>query len=227
MNLTKNTEIKTIKGWGKFADEHSGENTDWGAYCKPGDIVGEDVYDYFLDIMPPRHLSQALLQVGEPHSHMMNPKTGKYQATYATFETIGKDDGAMFYRYCGNCFAGCKQDMDIYRKYASVNEFLKATFRMEYGMSKPRPHIICKDGFEFSVQAGQFFYSTPRADGADIEYTECEVGMPSAEEDLRIPYMEADDDGPTAAIYPYTPVEVIEKVIEKHGGYFTAGIPVV
>ena len=106
MNLTTNTEIKTIKGWEKFADEHSGESTDWGAYCKPGDIVGEDVYDYFLDILPPRTLTQSLLQVGEPHSHMMNLKTGKYQATYATFETIGKSDGAMFYRYCGNCFAG-------------------------------------------------------------------------------------------------------------------------
>ena len=97
---------------------------------------------------------------------MMNRKTGKYQATYATFETVGKDDGAMFYQYCGNCFVGETQDMDIYRPYASVNEYLKATFRMEYGMAKSRPHIICKDGFEFSVQAGRFLYSTPRADGA-------------------------------------------------------------
>lgn len=96
MNLTTNTEIKTIKGWEKYADEHSRENTDWGAYCKPGDIVGEDVYDYFLNILPPRTLTQSLLQVGEPHSHMMNQKTGKYQATYATFETVGKNDGAMF-----------------------------------------------------------------------------------------------------------------------------------
>lgn len=227
MNLTKNTEIKTIKGWEKYADEHSGENTDWGAYCKPGDIVGEDVYNYFLDILPPRHLSQTLLQVGEPHSHMMNPKTGKYQATYATFETVGKDDGAMFYRYCGNCFAGSTQDMDFYRPYASVNEYLKATFHMENGFSMPRPRILCKDGFEFSVQAGKHLYSTPKQDGADIEYTECEVGMPSTREDLLIPYMESVSDEPTEAIYSYTPVEVIEKVIAKHGGYFTAGIPVV
>lgn len=194
MNLTTNTGIKTIKGWEKYADEHSGENTDWGAYCKSGDIVGEDVYDYFLNILPPRTLTQSLLQVGEPHSHMMNRKTGKYQATYATFETVGKDDGAMFYQYCGNCFVGETQDMDIYRPYASVNEYLKATFRMEYGMAKSRPHIICKDGFEFSVQAGRFLYSTPRADGADIEYTACEVGMPSTIEDLLIPYIESDDD---------------------------------
>ena len=39
MNLTTNTEIKTIKGWEKYADEHSRENTDWGAlqagrYCR-------------------------------------------------------------------------------------------------------------------------------------------------------------------------------------------------
>lgn len=119
MNLTTNTEIKTIKGWEKFADEHSGESTDWGAYCKPGDIVGEDVYDYFLDILP------------------------------------------------------------------------------------------------------------PRTDGPDIEYTACECGMPSTREELLIPYMESAGDEPTGAIYPYTPVEVIEQVIAKHGGYFTAGLPVV
>lgn len=227
MNLTTNTEIKTIKGWEKYADEHSGENTDWGAYCKPGDIVGEDVYDYFLDILPPRTLTQSLLQVGEPHSHMMNLKTGKYQATYATFETIGKSDGAMFYRYCGNCFAGETQDMDIYRPYASVNEYLKATYRMSNGFQEPRPHILCKDGFEFSVQAGKFLYSTPRTDGPDIEYTACECGMPSTREELLIPYMESTSDEPTEAIYPYTPVEVIEQVIAKHGGYFIAGLPVV
>lgn len=51
--------------------------------------------------------------------------------------------------------------------------------------------------------------------------------MPNIREDLLIPYMESVSDEPTEAIYPYTPVEVIEKVIAKHGGYFTAGIPVV
>lgn len=110
MNLMKNMEIKSIKGWQQFADEHKGENMDWDSYCKPGDLVSEDVYDYFLNILLPRTMSGGMLQVGEPHSHMMNPKTGEYQATYATFETIGKDDGAMFYRYCGNCFAGCNQE---------------------------------------------------------------------------------------------------------------------
>lgn len=117
--------------------------------------------------------------------------------------------------------------MDIYRQYASVNEYMKATYRMSNGFQEPRPHILCKDGFEFSVQAGKFLYSTPRTDGPDIEYTACECGTPSAREELLIPYMESAGDEPTEAIYPYTPVEVIEQVIAKHGGYFIAGLPVV
>lgn len=114
-------EIKSIKGWNQFAEEHSGENTSWDAYCKPGDLVDEEVYDYFLNILPPRTLTRTMLQVGEPHSTAMNPATGKYQSTYATFTTYEKtEDYGMVYRYCGNCFAGEVQDMDFYRNYASV-----------------------------------------------------------------------------------------------------------
>ncbi len=32
----------------------------------------------------------------------MNPKTGKYEQTYLTFEQVEKG----VYRYCGHCFAG-------------------------------------------------------------------------------------------------------------------------
>ena len=41
----QNTEIKSIKGWQKFADEHLGENTDWGTYCKAGDLVDDEVVE--------------------------------------------------------------------------------------------------------------------------------------------------------------------------------------
>lgn len=40
----------------------------------------------------------------------------------------------------------------------------------------------------------------------------------------RMPYIE-DPTEPTKAVYPYVPVEVIEQVIEKHGGWFDARIP--
>lgn len=56
------------------------------------------------------------------------------------------------------------------------------------------------------------------------EYATCEVGYPSQKEELLMPYIE-DPTEPTKAVYPYVPVEVIEQVIEKHGGWFDARIP--
>lgn len=77
-------ELKTIEGWHK-----SGCNS-WDEYCKPGDMVDQGVADYFLDILPPRIMTRDYFQVGEPHSHAINPKTMKYCGTYATFAVRGK-----------------------------------------------------------------------------------------------------------------------------------------
>ena len=41
MNEEKRNGIKTLKEW-----EKSGKN--WDNFCKPGDLVDEDVYWYFL-----------------------------------------------------------------------------------------------------------------------------------------------------------------------------------
>lgn len=95
--------IKTIEGWEEWADTRGPmENSDWQHYCKPGDLVDEGVYDYFLDILPPRSMGYGYLQVGEPHSYRFNPETGKHQATYSTFVKVEKG----IWRYCGTCFAG-------------------------------------------------------------------------------------------------------------------------
>ena len=51
-----------------------------------------------------------------------------------------------------------------------------------------------------------------------------EDGKVSEEEELLMPYIE-DPTEPTKAVYPYVPVEVVEQVIEKHGGWFDARIP--
>lgn len=75
-----------------------------------------------------------------------------------------------------------------------------------------------------SVQAGAGLYCEPRANLESGEYTACEVGYPSQKEELLMPYIE-DPTKPTEAVYPYVPVEVIEQVIEKHGGWFDARIP--
>lgn len=94
-------EIKTLKEW-----EESGKN--WDDFCKPGELVDEDVYWYFLNILPPRNMGAGYLQVGGPYDSRLNPKTGKYMATYSTFVKVGD----KVWKYCGNCFPGESVDIE-------------------------------------------------------------------------------------------------------------------
>ncbi len=82
-------------------------------------------------------------------------------------------------------------------------------------MNKTRPRVICKDGFSISVQAGWYMYSSPRKRSDD--YDEVELGFPSQEDKIIMPYAE-DREKPTETVYPYTPIKIVEKLIEKHGG---------
>lgn len=79
-----------------------------------------------------------------------------------------------------------------------------------------RPRIVCKDGYSVSVQASRFNYCEPRVDGAD-KYESVELGFPNREDPLINDY--AEDDGDlTRTVYGYVPVEVVNELIEKHGG---------
>ena len=66
-----------------------------------------------------------------------------------------------------------------------------------------------------SVQAGQSLYSTPK-DVVD-NYEEMEVGYPSEEEYLLAKYAE-DGENLCETVYNFVPVNLIDKIIEKHGG---------
>ena len=80
------------------------ENSGLGSFDEfffPGDTVAEDVYDNFLNILPPATMRQNLLQVGEPAAHEKDPATGNYRATYSTFV---RTDGLWW--YAGECFRG-------------------------------------------------------------------------------------------------------------------------
>ena len=81
--------------------------------------------------------------------------------------------------------------------------------------SSHTPHVICKDGFKMSVQAGQSLYSDPK-DVTD-SYEEAEVGFPSTEESLLTTYAE-DEENLCGTVYGYVPCSIIDEVIEKHGG---------
>lgn len=79
--------------------------------------------------------------------------------------------------------------------------------------------IICKDGFRMSVQASRGHHCTPKVT-LDIpylsEYKNYEVGACNMEESLLKKYVENDLDD--YKIYDQVPVEVLNEILEKHGG---------
>jgi len=100
-----------------------------------------------------------------------------------------------------------------------INEFIikyRKVKKLVPGMSSSHtPHVVCKDGFKMSVQAGQSLYSDPK-DVAN-SYKEAEVGYPSTEESLLTTYAE-DNNNLCDTVYGYVPCSIIDEVIEKHGG---------
>lgn len=101
----------------------------------------------------------------------------------------------------------------------TINDFLQM-FRKTYpgmrcSINFPRPRVQCADGYSVSVQAGWGIYSAPRED-AD-HYTKVELGYPSHVDDELLPYAENPED-PTNTVYGYVPVELVDHVIQKHGG---------
>ena len=213
MNMEIKQEIKTLNGWNIFAEEN--KEGSWDKYCQPGDLVDEGVYNYFLDIMPPKSMKRGYLQIGEPYSHGLNKETGKWQATYGTFKKMRKG----IWRYCGNCFAGDEFDADIIANVKSLWEYMKATYIvLEAGIQAPRPRIYCKDGFSLSVQAGNAHYSLPRENLESGEYKAFEIGYLSEEEELLKPFAE-EHKNYTQQVYGFVPIDVVEKIIKKHGGF--------
>ena len=96
-----------------------------------------------------------------------------------------------------------------------VNEYMKNN-RTTYWPCVERLH--CNDGFSMSVQAHEFVYCSPRVSPEETDcYARVEVGFPSEREELLMKYVE-DYDNPTETVYGYVPVEVVQEVIEKHGG---------
>lgn len=102
-----------------------------------------------------------------------------------------------------------------------LKEWLKNTYKASNcaGIVIPeiRERITCNDGFSMSVQASYFHYCKPRINLPDGNYEAVEIGFPSEKEELIMEFAE-DDKDPTDTVYGYVPIEIVEKVIEKHGG---------
>ena len=88
-----------------------------------------------------------------------------------------------------------------------------------------KPHyktLVCNDGFSMSVQASRTNYCTPRDDFGP--YDSVEVGFPSQEESLLMPWCE-DPGDPCGTVYGYVPSLVIWDVVNKHGGHADGELP--
>lgn len=91
----------------------------------------------------------------------------------------------------------------------------KPTVIKGYVFYRPMPRIVCIDGFDLSVQVGSAMYCTPRTDTGP--WSHVEVGYPSAPEPALMEYAE-EPDRPTSTVYGWVPVELVESIIERHGG---------
>lgn len=104
----------------------------------------------------------------------------------------------------------------------TLKEFFKKTYPHEKEDFERRFHvrkrIYCKDGFNLSVQANEGAYCAPRRmiKGNKETYYEAEIGYPSEVEPLIIEF--AEEPVYTKTVYPYVPTNIIEQVLEKHGG---------
>ena len=113
----------------------------------------------------------------------------------------------------------------------TVKDWLKKTVKeriyidgtgIVYKVQDIRPRLYCNDGFSVSVQASEFNYCEPRRDGVR-NYKSVELRVPSVEDELIRDYSEDDFDDPDYPdiVYKYVPIEIVEKLIEKHGGIIT------
>jgi hypothetical protein len=99
----------------------------------------------------------------------------------------------------------------------TIRDWLKKPVRTHtYGIQENRPRLYCNDGYSISIQASAFHYCKPRLDGIQ-DYESVELGFPSTEDELINEYAEVDSDY-TKTVYGYVPIEIVEELINKHGG---------
>lgn len=103
----------------------------------------------------------------------------------------------------------------------TVKEYLESTFKEddEYNIRK---RVVCKDGYSVSVQGGnRLNYCQPR-EIINI-YHSVELGFPSEPDELINKYAEGYGTvNFTQTVYPFVDIEIVEKLIQKHGGMIDA-----
>lgn len=70
---------------------------------KVGDYVTTEVVNEAMDLLPPVCMRSSCSQIGEPHSHKLDERCGRYRPTFATFCV---EPLTNLWKFCGYCFAG-------------------------------------------------------------------------------------------------------------------------
>jgi hypothetical protein len=95
----------------------------------------------------------------------------------------------------------------------SINEYIISNRQGRY--TSP---IHCKDGFSMSVQASRRHYCIPMVNEPENGYSHVEVGYPSERVSLLQRYAEKDLSGCNTGIYNRVPAEIVNQIVEDHGG---------
>lgn len=97
------------------------------------------------------------------------------------------------------------------KKIISLSEFLSKNKD-----NLCNPTIICIDGFSISIQAGVNYYCSPRANTSI--YTSVEAGFPNQGVPSLYKYKDNKNNLDTASVFVFVPVEVIQTLLDTHGG---------
>lgn len=102
----------------------------------------------------------------------------------------------------------------------TVKDFFEQTMDSQmtestYNIRRPRPRVFCKDGFNISIQANRTAYCRPRENDL-VDYESVELGYPNKLDDLIADYAEVF--GTTGTVFGYVPVNLVNELLEKHGG---------
>lgn len=73
--------MKTLQGW------HESKK-DLQEYLQIGDAVDDELYYYFIEVLPPACMSPRCIQIGEPYTH---------DAGGPVFATLEKQNGQWIY----------------------------------------------------------------------------------------------------------------------------------
>ena len=103
----------------------------------------------------------------------------------------------------------------------NINQFLAENKKIkrvgDFVYREQARRVVCADGFHASVQVSDSHYCEPRTNDA-AHYSAVEIGFPSESEPLILEYAENAAD-PTGTVYAYVPVDIVDEVIRKHGGF--------